>query len=121
MSITRRIVQGAGLGKFLFIIYILDLQPLSVAHLMCKYADDLSQLCPQHTETTSEEKYIHLQKWTDCNKLLINISKTREIVFKCPSLHQYVPAPPIMHIEQVHHVLGCSLPQLLQLTPILIT
>ena len=39
MSITRSIVQGSGLGRFLFIIYILDLRPLSVVNLM--YADDL--------------------------------------------------------------------------------
>ena len=104
MSITRSIVQGSGLGPFLFIIYILDLRPLSAVKLMCKYADDLSQLCPQHTDTTLEEEYIHIQRWADCNKLLINTSKTKEIVFKRPSLRQYVPLPPITHIEQVDHV-----------------
>ena len=88
MSVTRSIVQGSDLGPFLFIIYILDLRPLSVVNLMCKYADDLSQLCPQHTDTTLEEEYIHIQKWADCNKLLIDTSKTKEIVFKRPSLHQ---------------------------------
>ena len=46
MSITRSIVQGSGLGLFLFTIYILYLRPLSAVNLMCKYADDLSQLCP---------------------------------------------------------------------------
>ena len=71
---------------------------------MCKYADDLSQLCPQHTDTNFEEEYIHIQIWADCNKFLINTSTTKEIVLKCPSLRQYVPAPPIMHIEQVDHV-----------------
>ena len=41
----------------------------------------------------------------DCNKLLIiNTSKTKEIVFKRPSLRQYVPLPPVMYIEQVDHV-----------------
>ena len=72
---------------------------------MCKYADDLSKLCPQHTDTTLEEEYIHIQRWADCNKLLINTSKTKEIVFKRPSLRQYVPPLPITHIEQVDHVM----------------
>ena len=60
MSITTSIVQGSGLGPFLFIIYILDLRTLSVVNLMCKYADDLSQLCPQETDTTLEEEYIYI-------------------------------------------------------------
>ena len=37
MAITRSIVQGSGLGPFLFIIYILDLQSLSVVNLMCRF------------------------------------------------------------------------------------
>ena len=104
MSITRSIVQGSGLGPFLFIIYILDLWPLSDVNLMCKYADNLSQLCPQHTDTTLEKEYIHIQRWTDYNKLLINTSKTKWIVFKRSSLRQYLPPPPITHMEQVGHV-----------------
>ena len=72
---------------------------------MCKYADYLSLLCPQHTDTTVGEEYIHIQRWADCNKLLINTSKTKVNVFKRPSLRQYVPPPPITHIErQVDHV-----------------
>ena len=58
---------------------------------MCKYADDLLQLCPQQIDTTLEEEYIHIQRLADCNELLINTSKTKEIVFKRPSLCQYVP------------------------------
>ena len=72
---------------------------------MCKYADDLSQLCPQHTDTTLEEEYIHIQRWADCNKLLINTSKTKEILFQGTSLRQYVPPPSITHIEQIDHVM----------------
>ena len=91
MSITMSIVQGSDLGPFLFIIYILDIRSLSAVNLMCKYAADLSQLCPQHSDTTLEKEYIHIQRWADCNKLLINTSKTKEIWFKRPSLRQYIP------------------------------
>ena len=62
MSVTRSIVQESCLGPFLFIIYILDLRPLSAVNLLCKYDDDLSQLCLQHTDTTLEEEYIHIQR-----------------------------------------------------------
>ena len=89
---------------------------------MCKYADDLSYICPRHSDTTLEEEYIHVQRWVDCNKFLINTSKTKEIVLKRPSLRQYDPLLPIMHIEQVDHVklLGVFLLQPLQLASILI-
>ena len=60
------------------VMVILDLRPLSVVNLLCKYADDLSQLCPQHSDTTLEEEYIRIQRWADCKKLLINTSKTKE-------------------------------------------
>ena len=49
LSITRSIVQGSGLGPLLFLIYILDLKPICKINLLCKYADDLSQLCPQYS------------------------------------------------------------------------
>ena len=62
MSITRSIVQRSDLGPFLFIIDILDLRQLSVVNLMCKYDDDLSKICPQPTDTTLEEEYIHIQR-----------------------------------------------------------
>ena len=83
---------------------MLVLRPLSAVNLMCRYADDLSQLCPQHTDITLEEEYIHIKRCADCNKLIINTSKTKEIVFKRPSLRQYVLPPLITHIEQVDHV-----------------
>ena len=42
---------------------------------MCKYADDLLQLCPQHTDTALEEEYIHIS-YTALEEEYIHISYT---------------------------------------------
>ena len=63
------------LEPFIFLIYILDLRrPLSF-NIMCKYADDLSQLCPQRSSVTLKNEYAHIQEWDHMNNLSINISK----------------------------------------------
>ena len=47
---------------------------------MCKYAEDLFQLCRQLSSLAVEEGYSHIHEWSHVNKLRINISKTIEIV-----------------------------------------
>ena len=73
LFITRSIVRRSGLRPFLFLIYILDLCPLSFINTMCKYVDDQSQLCPQHSYVPLKEEYAHIQEWAHVNKLCINI------------------------------------------------
>ena len=102
LSITRSIVQGSGLGPLLFLIYILNVRPICKINILCsKYADDLSQLCPQCSPSDLVDEFSHIVKWAEANKLIINSSKTKEIVFRRPSLRHYVPRQPLMQIEQV--------------------
>ena len=101
LSITRSIVQGSGLGPLLFLIYILDLKPICKINFLCKYADYLSQFCPQHSPSDLVDEFSHIVRWSEVNKLIINSSKTTEIVFRRPSLRHYIPPPPLMQIEQV--------------------
>ena len=92
LSVTGSLVQGSSLAPFLLLIYILDHRPLSSIHIMCKYADDLSQLCPRRSSVTLDclvEEYAHIQKWVQVNKLSINISKRKVIVFERLSLRNY--------------------------------
>ena len=58
LSITRSIVQGSGLGLLLF--YILDLKPICKINILCKYADDLSQLCPQYSPSDLVGEFCHI-------------------------------------------------------------
>ena len=80
-----------------FLIYILDLNPIWKINIQCKYADDLSQLCPQYSPSDLVGEFSHIVRQAEANRLIINRSKTKEIVFRRPSL----PPPPLMQIVQV--------------------
>ena len=101
LSVTRSIVQGSGLGSLLFLIYILDLKTICNINILCRYADDLSQLRPQYSPSDLVGEFSHIVRWAEANRLIINRSKTKDIVFRRPSLRHYISPPPLMQIEQV--------------------
>ena len=86
LPITRSIIQGSGIGPTSFIAYIADLKPLSSTNIYSKYADDLTILCPELSPVTISDELEHVQSWAETNGLLINKSKTKEIVFHRPSV-----------------------------------
>jgi hypothetical protein len=47
-----------------------------------KFADDTNFLVPQHTDIQMNEEFNALQLWASKNKMIINIGKTKEIVFR---------------------------------------
>ena len=96
LSITRSIVQGSGLEHLLFLIYILDLR-LS-ARSICWWS---FAVLPSTLSSDFVNEFSHIVRWAEVNKLIINSSKTKEIVFRRPSLWNYIPPPPLMQIEQV--------------------
>ena len=50
-GITRGIIQGSGVGPTFYIIMKSDLKTVSVYNVMCKYADDIYVLVPEHTDS----------------------------------------------------------------------
>ena len=52
---------------------------------MTKYADDTSLLVPEIKTVSLEEEFDHPQVWAQTNKLVIDMLKTKEIVFHRPN------------------------------------
>jgi ABC-type tungstate transport system permease subunit len=55
--INRSIVQGSGIGPFLYILMESDLHPLSQINEILKYADNTNLLVPQHTDISMSAEY----------------------------------------------------------------
>jgi len=81
-DIGLSIVQGSGIGPTLYIIMKSDLSTLSALNDIFKYADDTTLLVPQHTDTELQQKFNHVRSWAANNRLILNLSKTKEMVFK---------------------------------------
>jgi len=91
-----------------------DLKPLSVRNVLCKYADDINLvIVPGHTDIDLTAQFNHVRQCTHVNKMILNFSKTKEIIFRrpCPK-RDYLPQS-IDGIEQVAHTrrLGVKLQQ----------
>ena len=51
LGINASVIQGSGLGPFLFVYNVSDLHPLNAANKICKYADDFTSSCHLPTLT----------------------------------------------------------------------
>jgi hypothetical protein len=119
LAITRSIIQGSVIGPTSFIAMIGDLRPLGADNIYCKYADDLTILCPADSSVPLLLEFEHVQRWAETNKLTINLSKTVEIVFHNPGNKNIARLLPILNIEQVVCVclLGVFFNNTLSFTP----
>jgi hypothetical protein len=61
-----------------------DLRTLSDRNAIFKYADDTNLFVPEHTDVMLADEFANIQEWACCNKMIINYSKTKEIVFHRP-------------------------------------
>ena len=86
-----------------------------------KYADDTSLVVPQNSSVTLETEFAHLLDRTGLkkNKLKLNNSKTKEIVYHRPRLSRHIIPPPLPDIEQVTSakILGVIFSHTLSPTP----
>ena len=100
-AINLSIVQGSGVGPCLFIILISDLRVAGLTTHLVNYADDATILVPEIHSNSLEEEFSNVQKWAILNKLIINMLKTKKMVFHRPYLRCLVPPPPLSNMERV--------------------
>ena len=99
LPITTGVPQGSVLGPLLFLIYINDLPMVSDVFNMLMYADDTTLYCNIDQNVSEEVINNELSKvsqWLAANKLSINVTKTKYMVFH---LHKKVVTYPDLQLN----------------------
>ena len=58
-------------------------------------------MVPQHTDVELDVEFQNVKAWSATNCLKLNLSKTKEIVFKRPRVQYFYMPPPLVDIEQL--------------------
>ena len=79
----------------------MGLKPIGSTNHITKYADDASLLVPEQNDADLESMVHIVSKWAKDNKLLINIAKTKELVFHWPNARNCLQPAELPGIESV--------------------
>ena len=92
------------MGPMLYVVMEGALHTLSQNNILFKYADDTNLLVPSYSDVSLLSEFEHVKQWAADNKMIINITKTKEIVFRRPSVKQFLAPSAVCGIEQVTSV-----------------
>jgi hypothetical protein len=105
LPIAHCIIQGSGIGPSAFITMTADLQPLHNTAKFCKYLDDLTVVIPGSLTSHGNEEIENVKLQAIHNKLLINTSKSKEIVLCRQGFRRIVDQPAdVRGIQQLAEV-----------------
>jgi len=100
LPITRSVVQGSGIGPGMFLVYIADLKALGSLNTLIKFAGDCTLIVSAVSDVSVELEMINIKKWSDDNKLCLNLDKTTEIIFR-RSRKLCITPPTLCDVERV--------------------
>ena len=93
VHINRGVPQGTVLGSFLFSLMVNDIKPKDPENnMLVKFADDMTVRAPVKTSgDTASNEVKNISDWANENRMILNFSKTWEIVISKGSLKQLPP------------------------------
>lgn len=86
LKVECGVPQGSILGPLLFLVYINDITSIPNSPEIIMYADDTNIFFTGTTkeviESSANSYLLHLSRWLKSNRLSLNTSKTKYIIFK---------------------------------------
>ena len=105
-DIQASIIQGSAIGPAAYVVTASDLRPLHRDNSMHKYADDTYLVVPASNSQTCAAEIDNVEQWARKNNLVLNRSKSVEIIFTAPRSRRAVefPPPAVASIERVDSI-----------------